>query len=171
MLLEEGKNVLIEEFGKGLQYLFFNSRHYISSSKTSRPEIEISFTERDGGYLDKLENEYMLIRSVRPMLAKPGGRIQSMQLMTISLAFWFRFSHCDKYRGALEIGNYKYVRTIVKRDFSTWSGMFLEKYFREKIALSGNYTSVGSYWEKGNRNEIDIVAIDEENKRVLYSSR
>ncbi len=166
LLLEEGKNVLIEEFGKDYS-TYFSILSLISSSKTSRPEIESVLQKETGGYIDKLENEYMLIRSVRPVLAKPGGRIQRYAIDDNFLAFWFRFIY--KYRGALEIGNYKYVRTIVKRDFSTWSGIFLEKYFREKIALSGNYTSVGSYWEKGNRNEIDIVAIDEENKRVLIA--
>jgi hypothetical protein len=166
LLLEEGKNVLIEEFGKDYS-TYFSILSLISSSKTSRPEIESVLQKETGGYLDKLENEYMLIRSVRPVLAKPGGRIQRYAIDDNFLAFWFRFIY--KYRGALEIGNYKYVRTVVKRDFSTWSGIYLEKYFREKIASTGNYTSVGSYWEKGNRNEIDIVAIDEENKRVLFA--
>ena len=35
--------------------------------------------------------------------------------------------------------------------------------------MSGEYTSIGSYWEKGNRNEIDIVAIDDMNKKVLIA--
>jgi len=112
-------------------------------------------------------SEYMLIKSVRPVLSKPGGRIQKYVIDDNFLTFWFRFVY--KYRGALEIGNYKYVKAIVRRDFSTWSGIFLEKYFREKIAMSGDYTSLGSYWEKGNRNEIDIVAIDDMNKKALIA--
>jgi len=166
LLIDEGKNVLIEEFGKDYS-TYFSILSLISSSKTSRPAIESVLQKDIGGYLDKLEKEYMLIKSVRPVLSKPGGRIQKYVIDDNFLTFWFRFVY--KYRGALEIGNYKYVKAIVRRDFSTWSGIFLEKYFREKIAMSGDYTSLGSYWEKGNRNEIDIVAIDDMNKKALIA--
>ena len=71
--------------------------------------------------------------------------------------------------GRRRIGNFKYVRHIVERDFDTYSGIFLEKYFREKLALSGKYTRLGCYWERGNRNELDIVAIDELQKKVLIA--
>ena len=166
LLIDEGKNVLIEEFGKDYG-TYFSILSLISSSKTSRPEIESIMQKDTGGHLDKLENEYMLIRSVKPVLSKPGGRIQRYTMNDNFLAFWFRFVY--KYRGALEIGNYRYVRELVDRDFSTWSGIYLEKYFREKIAMSGDFTSVGSYWEKGNRNEIDVVAIEDMRRKVLIA--
>lgn len=166
LLIDEGKNVLIEEFGKDYG-TYFSILSLISSSKTSRPEIESIMQKDTGGHLDKLEKEYMLVKSVKPILSKPGGRIQRYAMNDNFLAFWFRFVY--KYRGALEIGNYSYVKEIVKRDFSTWSGIYLEKYFRDKLSLSGDYTSVGSYWERGNRNEIDIVAIDELHRRILLA--
>lgn len=166
LLIDEGKNVLIEEFGRDYA-IYFSILSLISSSKTSRPEIESVLQKDIGGYLDKLENEYMVIRSVRPILAKPGGKIQRYAINDNFLSFWFRFVY--KYRSAVEIGNYKYLQAVVKRDFDTYSGLFLEKYFREKIALSGDYTAIGNYWEKGNRNEIDIVAIDDLKKKVLIA--
>lgn len=166
LLIDEGKNVLIEEFGRDYA-IYFSILSLISSSKTSRPEIESILQKDMGGYLDKLENEYTFIRSVRPILAKPGGRIQRYSINDNFLSFWFRFVY--KYRSAVEIGNYKYLQTLVKRDFDTYSGLFLEKYFREKIALSGDYSAIGNYWEKGNRNEIDIVAIDEMNRKALIA--
>ena len=166
LLIDEGKNVLIEEFGRDYA-IYFSILSLISSSKTSRPEIESILQKDIGGYLDKLENEYMVIRSVRPILAKPGGKIQRYAINDNFLSFWFRFVY--KYRSAVEIGNYKYLQAVVKRDFDTYSGLFLEKYFREKIALSGDYTAIGNYWEKGNRNEIDIVAIDDLKKKVLIA--
>jgi hypothetical protein len=166
LLIDEGKNVLIEEFGRDYG-TYFSILSLISSSKTSRPEIESIMQKDTGGHLDKLEKEYMLVKSVKPVLSKPGGRIQRYAMNDNFLAFWFRFVY--KYRGALEIGNFSYVKEIVKRDFSTWSGIYLEKYFREKLSLSGDYTSVGSYWERGNRNEIDIVAIDEIHRKILLA--
>ena len=166
LLIDEGKNVLIEEFGRDYA-IYFSILSLISSSKTSRPDLESILQKDIGGYLDKLENEYMLIRSIRPVLAKPAGKIQRYTINDNFLSFWFRFVY--KYRSAVEIGNFKYLKAVVKRDFDTYCGLFLEKYFREKIVLSGEYTSIGSYWEKGNRNEIDIVAIDDMNKKVLIA--
>ena len=166
LLIDEGKNVLIEEFGRDYA-IYFSILSLISSSKTSRPEIESILQKDIGGYLEKLEKEYMVIRSIRPILAKPGGKIQRYAINDNFLSFWFRFVY--KYRSAVEIGNYKYLQAVVKRDFDTYSGLFLEKYFREKIALSNDYSAIGNYWEKGNRNEIDIVAIDDMNKKVLIA--
>jgi hypothetical protein len=40
---------------------------------------------------------------------------------------------------------------------------FSIKYF------SKNYTNIGTYWEKKNQNEIDIVAINEETKTMLLA--
>jgi hypothetical protein len=45
----------------------------------------------------------------------------------------------------------------------------LEHYFREKIATTENLSSIGSYWESGNQNEIDIVAINDYEKRVMIA--
>jgi hypothetical protein len=166
LLIDEGRNVLVEEFGKDYG-IYFSILSLIASSKTSRPEIESILQKDTGGYLDRLENEYMLIRSIRPVLSRPGGRIQKYAIDDNFLSFWFRFIY--KYRSAVEIGNYKYIQHIVERDFNTYSGVFLEKYFREKLALDGIYNIVGSYWEKGNLNELDIVAIDDLHCKALIA--
>ena len=58
LFLEEGKNLLIEEFGKGYT-TYFSILSLISSSKTTRSEIEGTLEKNVGGYLDRLENEYL----------------------------------------------------------------------------------------------------------------
>ena len=166
LLIDEGKNILIEEFGKDYT-IYFSILSLIASSKTSRSEIESILLRDIGGYLERLENEYNIIRSIKPVLSKPGGRIQKYFIDDNFLSFWFRFIY--KNRSSIEIGNFKYVRQIVERDFDTYCGIFLEKYFREKLALSGRYTRLGRYWERGNRNELDIVAIDDLHNKVLIA--
>ncbi|MCJ7448903.1 MAG: ATP-binding protein [Bacteroidales bacterium] len=166
LLIDEGKNILIEEFGKDYT-VYFSILSLIASSKTSRSEIESILVRDIGGYLDRLENEYNIIRSIKPVLSKPGGRIKKYFIDDNFLSFWFRFVY--KYRSAVEIGNFNYVRQIVERDFDTYSGIFLEKYFREKLAISGRYTRLGKYWERGNRNELDIVAIDDLHNKALIA--
>jgi len=166
LLIDEGKNLLIEEFGK--EYAtYFSILSLIASSKTSRSEIESVLEKNVGGYIDKLENEYAIISSIRPILSKPGSRNVKYLISDNFLNFWFRFIF--KNLNALEIGNYGYVKNIILRDYETYSGLFLEKYFREKLALTGNYSQVGRYWSKQNLNEIDLVAINGYEKKALIA--
>lgn len=166
LLLDEGMNLLIEEFGRDYT-TYFSILSLIASSKTSRSEIESILGKNTGGYLEKLENDYRIIQKVKPVLAKPGGKVQKYFIDDNFLGFWFRFIYKNK--AALEIGNYAYARSIVERDFESFSGPYLEKYFRDKLALTGNYSLIGRYWEKGNQNEIDIVAVNDNEKTVLFA--
>ncbi len=166
LFLDEGKNLLIEEFGK--EYTtYFSILALISSSKTSRSEIESILEKNVGGYLDRLENEYTIIKKVKPIFAKEGSRTVKYEIIDNFFHFWFRFIY--KNRSAIEIENYSYIKSIVKRDFNTYSGRFLEKFFIEKLKLSGKYSNIGTYWERGNQNEIDIVAINEDEKKILVA--
>ncbi|GHV25712.1 ATPase [Spirochaetia bacterium] len=162
--LDEGRNVLIEEFGKDYA-TFFSILSLIASSKTSRPEIESVIGQSVGPQIERLENEFRLIRRIIPIFAKPGTRQIRYTIEDNFLKFWFRFIY--KYRSAIEIGNYAYVREIIERDYSTYAGSILEKYFREKLIQSGEYSAIGTYWEKGNLNEVDIVAVNDDKKRML----
>ncbi len=164
LFLEEGKNLLIEEFGK--EYTtYFSILSLIASSKTSRSEMESILERNIGGYLEKLELEYSIIKKVKPIFAKEGSRTVKYEIVDNFFNFWFRFIY--KYRSAIELENYEYVKSIVKRDYETYSGLFLERYFQEKLRLSYKYSAIGNYWERGNQNEIDIVAINEDEKRML----
>jgi hypothetical protein len=51
----------------------------------------------------------------------------------------------------------------------TYSGQILERYFRAKISAEENLSQIGSYWETGNQNEIDIVAINEYEKTAIIA--
>jgi hypothetical protein len=57
----------------------------------------------------------------------------------------------------------------VERDYTTWAGRILERYFHELVAASGRFNRIGSYWERGNRNEIDLVAVNGLEKRILIA--
>jgi len=166
LFLEEGKNLLVEEFGK--EYTtYFSILSLIASSKTSRSELESILEKNIGGYLDRLENEYTIIKKVKPIFAKEGSRTLKYEIIDNFFNFWFRFIY--KYRSAIEIENYEYVKKIVLRDYATYSGKFLEKYFVEQLKLSYDYSDIGSYWERGNQNEIDIIAVNDEKKTMIIA--
>lgn len=166
LFLDEGKNVLIEEFGKEYGN-YFSILSLIASSKTSRGEIESIMEMPVGGFLDRLEMEYSLISKVRPMFAKTNSRSVKYRINDNFLNFWFRFIY--KYRSAVEIGNLGYIKEIIKRDYNTYCGRVLEKYFREKMIEEGNFSGLGTYWEKGNQNEIDIVGVNDLTKSILFA--
>jgi len=166
LFLNEGRNVLVDEFGKDYGN-YFSILMLIASSKTARTEIESAMGMNVGGFLDRLENEFGLIVKVRPIFSKPSGRVVKYHINDNFLNFWFRFIF--KYRGAIEMGNFGYVKDIIKRDYQTYSGMILERYFRQKIAATENVSLMGSYWERGNSNEIDIVALNEVEKTAIIA--
>jgi AAA+ ATPase superfamily predicted ATPase len=99
-------------------------------------------------------------------MAKAGSRSNKYKIEDNFLNFWFRFIY--KYRSAIEIGNLEYVRDIVERDYETYSGIILEKYFREKMIDSKQFSDIQSYWDSKGENEIDIVAVNEHEKRLLF---
>ena len=61
----------------------------------------------------------------------------------------------------LEVGAYGKMRELIIRDYNTFSGFMLERYFRAKLIETGEYTRVGGWWDRKGTNEIDIVAADD----------
>jgi uncharacterized protein len=164
VFIEEGKNVLIDEFGRDYGN-YFSILSLMAYSKTSRSEIESVLKMETGGFLNRLEVDFGIIEKIRPINAKPGARNVKYYIRDNFLNFWFRFIY--KNSSALEIANYDYVKTIVARDFPTFSGRFLERYFSELLALDGDWSQVGAYWERGNLNDIDIVALNHLDRKIL----
>ncbi|KEQ15482.1 hypothetical protein GZ77_02255 [Endozoicomonas montiporae] len=166
LIIEEGHYRLAEEFGPE-HGSYFSILAAIASGSTSRPEIESLLEVSVGPQLDRLENEFDIIERHRPVLSKPGTRLVKYRIADAFLAFWFRFIY--RYRSAIEIGNYRFIHQVIERDYPTWSGQWLEQVIRQTLAESGDYNIVGSYWERGNQNEIDVVAVNDLEKKVLIA--
>ncbi|MCM2359647.1 MAG: ATP-binding protein [Geobacteraceae bacterium] len=164
--LNEGKNLLVEEFGK--EYgTYFSILELIASGKTARTEIESILEIHVGAYLARLESDYGIISRRKPINARPNARLLKYFINDNFLNFWFRFIYRN--RSAVETGNYAYIREIIDRDYATWSGLMLERFFHELFAGSGEYNVIGSYWEKGNQNEIDLVAVNDLKKKIAIA--
>jgi len=120
-----------------------------------------------GSYLQRLEREFKIIQRIVPILSKPNTRQVKYRIQDAFLSFWFRFVY--HYRSAVEIGHFKFLQKMIQRDFATYSGQWLERLFQEQLANSGRYSVIGNYWEAGNKNEIDIVALNELDKTALIA--
>ncbi len=164
--IEEGKTILIEEFGK--EYgTYFAILEMLSEGRTSRSEMESILERNIGGYIDKLETDYDLIQKWKPVGAKSTGKVQKYYIKDNFLSFWFRFIYRN--RTAIESNNYQYIKNIITRSIQNYSGPILEKLYHELFVESAEYNIIGNYWERGNKNEIDIVAINDLEKRLVIA--
>ncbi len=158
IFLGEGKAILIEEFGKDYG-VYFSILSAIARGKTSRSEIESIVGREIGGYLTKLEKEYEVITKKQPLFEKSSTKNVRYTIEDNFFTFWFRFIY--KYSYMLEIENYESVKTIVNRDYETFSGLMLERYFKRVLIGEHRYTRIGSWWDRKGENEIDLVAENE----------
>ena len=165
IFLSEGKAILIEEFGKDYG-VYFSILSAIARGKTSRSEIENVVGKEIGGYLTKLENEYEVISKKQPIFEKSSTKNVRYTIEDNFFTFWFRFIY--KYNYMLEIENYDAVKTIINRDYETFSGLMLERYFKCVLIESKKYTRIGSWWDRKGKNEIDIVAENELDQQALF---
>lgn len=164
--IDEGRDVLSEEFGKEYSN-YFSVMAAIASGKTTRGEITSHIGLESGGYLDKLEKEYNLISRQRPYLQGENTRNVRYFINDNFLNFWFRFIY--KYRSAIEIGNSDYVRNKIAADYETYSGFILERYFRQTYKESGLYNIVSNYWNRSGKDEIDLIAVNQNDKQIVIA--
>lgn len=166
--LGEGRNLLIEEFGKKYGN-YFSILDAISSGMNTQSEIETYLGDKSiGGQLSKLETVYEVLTKHRPVFSKEGTQTVRYEISDNFLRFWFRYF--ERNRPLIEIGNYEGLERIVADDYSTYSGKTLELFFKQKLQESFEFRTIGSWWEpKDAQNEIDIVAVYLDNKRVLIA--
>lgn len=167
---DEGKNILIEEFGKDYG-LYFSILSSIAAGINTQSDIEASLGGVSvGGQLRRLMEDYSLINRHRPIMAKENSQTVRYEIIDNFMKFWFRYF--DRNKSMVEIGNYGLLRQIVENDYPTFSGPMLERYFRLKLMESQLFSAIGSWWErkKGKEaNEIDIVAIYGTEKKALVA--
>ncbi|MDE6299676.1 MAG: ATP-binding protein [Muribaculaceae bacterium] len=163
VFINEGRSILIEEFGKDYD-TYFSILSSIASGNTRRGEIETSIGKSVGGFLARLEDDYGIISRELPIGAKPLSKNTIFTIKDNFILFWFRFIF--KYAHFIEIGAYEQLRRVIKRDYTTFSGLTLERYFRAKAIESQNYTLIGRWWDSKGENELDLVAANELDKNV-----
>lgn len=160
--LNEGKNLLIEEFGPDYS-IYFSILECIAGGDYTRGEIENRLSKAEiGGYLSRLEKYYSLISKKRPIFSKESSKQVRYCIADNFLTFWFRFIY--RYQSYIESGALRLVENIVRRDYEVFSGIMLERYFRDKFMQSGMYTHIGMYWNRKGENEIDLIAMNEIDK-------
>ena len=155
--INEGKNILIEEFGTDY-VIYFSILTCIASGMKTSAEIKNELgIDNISSYLSRLEDYYGLITKYHPIFAKESSKKVRYQLDDCFLIFWFRFFF--KYQALVENKALKALDTIIRRDYSGVSGLMMERYFARKFQEQGQYV-IGKWWDRKGFNEIDLVVVD-----------
>ena len=164
--LNEAPEMLVGEFGK--QYTnYFGILQLIASGMTTQKEIDSVVGKSTGQYMQMLENEYSLIQRNLPYGSKPGSRNVRWRLNDNFLAFWFRFIAPNSQ--VLAVDNMGLLREMVVDGYTQYSGLMLEKYFRQKYAEMERVTEVSSWWDRSGENEIDLIAVSSIDRQVTIA--
>ena len=172
--IEEGRKLLIQEFGKKYG-TYFSILQAISEGYNTQAQIAAYLGSKSiGGQLSKLEETYNLIEKKRPMWADKKSQTVRFEISDIFLRFWFRY--IEKNQMMIEIGQYPLLEKVITEDYNTYSGDTLERYFRARLIEDMKYRAIGNWWDvkgyadaKGNHQqcEIDIVAISADDKEAF----
>ncbi|MDE5612898.1 MAG: ATP-binding protein [Odoribacter sp.] len=162
IFLEEGTILLAQEFGKKYGN-YFSILSAIASGRNTASEIAQAIGETNiGGMLMRLEEDYEIISKRRPVLSKERSQNVRYEISDNFLRFWFRY--VTRNQNLLQMGLNDRLRDIVIADYPTYSGLVLERWFKQKLKEEGGYKEIGSWWNttKGNKTdqqEVDVVAI------------
>lgn len=171
--IEEGKKLLIQEFGRKYG-TYFSILQAISEGYNTHAEIADYLGSKSiGGHLLKLEETYNLIEKKRPMWAAEKTQTVRYEISDIFLRFWFRYF--EKNQMLIEINQYPLLLKIMSEDYDTYTGVTLERYFKAKLIESLEYRAIGNWWnpkgyrdDKGNHQqcEIDLIGVRVDDKNV-----
>ena len=87
--------------------------------------------ERKAILIEKFGKDYGVYFSILSAIATKNVRYT---IEDNFFTFWFRFIY--KYNYILEIENYESVKAIISRDYETFSGLMLERYFKRVLMKS-----------------------------------
>lgn len=163
--LNEGKGMLIEEFGKDYG-TYFSILSLISQGYNMRSDIEEMLNVQIGGYIKNLTEDYRLIVKRQPLMEKSVNKNVRYMLNDEFLRFWFRYVF--RYSYMIESGANHKLRELVERDYTTYSGRVLENWFMDTLVENGEHTRLGYWHDRKGENEIDIIAADELSEKMTF---
>lgn len=171
IFIEEGNILLIQEFGKKYGN-YFSILSAIASGRNTTSEISEAIGETSiGGMLSRLEEDYEIISKRRPVLSKERSQNVRYEITDNFLRFWFRY--IARNQDMIQMGNFNHLYETVLADYPTYSGLTLEMWFRQKMKESGQFRTIGSWWNtnkgaKEKQSGIDIVALSATKEKKAY---
>lgn len=164
--LNEGSELIMSEFGKDYSN-YLSILQKIAGGMTTQSQLDDLIGKNTGPYLKNLDEDYNYVHKLQPLFSKPGSRNIRWYIDDCFLSFWFRYVLPNQ--ALVEIGRNELLYEIVGKDYCDYSGYMLEHYFRQKYREEERVTIVGRYWDKRGNNEIDLIALNELEKKAVVA--
>ena len=101
------------------------------------------------------------------MWAKPNSQGIKFYIDDCFLNFWFRFIESN--RTLVELGKLDMLEEIIQKEYTQFSGLVLEKYFRQLYREKERVTEVSHWWDNQGDNEIDLIALERLDHRATVA--
>lgn len=164
--LSEGTELIMSEFGRDYaNYLSILQK--IAAGMTVQSQLDDIIGKNTGAYLKKLDEDYNYVHKLQPLFSKPGSRNIRWYIEDCFLRFWFRFILPNQ--SLIEISRNELLLEIVRNEYNEYSGHVLEQYFRQKYREEERVTRVGRYWGRKGNNEIDLIALNDIDKKAVVA--
>lgn len=118
-------------------------------------------------YIKRLEELFGIVQRVSPLLGENRSRQIRYRIADPYFRFWLRFISTAQMQALAEAGQWERMIGLTKAGLPTFLGRSLEHWFVRSTLESGQWDQVGSWWDRKGQNEIDLIAIDREAKRLL----
>ena len=164
--LNEGTELIMSEFGK--EYVnYLSILQLIARGMTTQNQLDTIIGKNTGAYLKNLDESYDYVHKLQPLFSKPGSRNIRWYIDDNFLRFWFRFVLPNQ--ELIEMGRNELLYEIIKENYNDYSGLILEQYFRQKISEEERVTKVGRYWDRKGENEIDVIALNDIDRKAFVA--
>jgi uncharacterized protein len=176
LLQNEGRELLIEEFGKNYQ-MYFSIMQVIAAGETQMARIADTVglnTSTIPKYLDELTSYYQVIERRVPVTAtraeQKNGRYHISDPL---MRFWFRY--IIRNQSLIEMGETERLNSKIMQDLPTLMGHAFENLTRALLTARNDgsivpfmFEKIGGYWNRTGSVEIDIVALDDAGGNILF---
>ncbi|MDQ1354944.1 MAG: uncharacterized protein QG657_5253 [Acidobacteriota bacterium] len=172
ILLNEGREILLEEFGKDYS-TYFSILEAIAGGATTMSRIaDISgiAVHSLGRYISELMEDHELIERRAPFDSKESHKMGRYYINDNFLDFWFRYIFKNKSR--IEILGGERLAAEIMEDMPVFMGKKFEKLMIAYLSVLNRegrlrFDRIGQYWDRG-ETEIDIIFTNDREKEIYF---
>lgn len=172
ILLNEGKEILIEEFGKDYS-TYFSILEAVACGATTVSRISDVSGIAVGSlsrYISDLTEDHELIERKTPFDSKKNNKMGRYYIADNFLDFWFRYIFKNKSR--IEMFNRDHMAAEILDDMPTFMGKKFETLVIAHLIEMNReerlrFDRIGQYWDRG-ETEIDIIYTDDRDREIYF---
>ncbi len=172
ILLNEGKEILVEEFGKDYS-TYFSILEAIACGATTMSRISDVSGIAVGSlsrYISELAGDHELIERKTPFDSKKNNKMGRYYISDNFLDFWFRYIFKNKSR--IEMFNRERIAAGILEDMPTFMGKKFETLVMTHLIEMNRrgrvrFDRIGQYWDRG-ETEIDIIYTNDPDREIYF---